>query len=332
MLACRFCSHCNLTVFTFSRSLNTRPPTVFEAIAELWNSPHFNPTAPASECHFDFVNAIDCSYEQVAGLSPATPQKIEDIIVSIRSDLLRIITRWEQSGQGEGGRDPQEEEEEERGDDDESGTTSDDDLSPRRRDRSTLGGLTGRPPRALQSRASFLNGRPSYLLYYWEVADAHQLLQSSLQRLNNNTGASDALSAPSTASGSSRAQRRRQHQDPEESSSFIPLVQSIKELAECHRQLVLDRAEDRQHERQLEQQRQESQGAQQTREWHFRRRAELTDLARKYRKLDAELDINDENSRRLSEFYVEEGRLLQEEIRQLDRSSGCDEDTSNNGA
>jgi hypothetical protein len=95
-------------------------------------------------------------------------------------------------------------------------------------------------------------------LYYWEVADAHQLLQSSLQRLNNDTGACDASSAPSTASrGSSRAQQRRQQQeDQDSSSSFIPLVKSIKELADTQRQLVLDRAEDRQHERQLEQQQQ----------------------------------------------------------------------------
>jgi hypothetical protein len=60
----------------------------------MWNSPHFNPIAPASECNFDFVNAIGCSYEQVTGLPPAISQKIEDIIVSIRSDLFRIIQRW----------------------------------------------------------------------------------------------------------------------------------------------------------------------------------------------------------------------------------------------
>jgi hypothetical protein len=71
--------------------------------------------------------------------------------------------------------------------------------------------VDGRPPRALQSQAAFLNGRPSYLLYYWKVADAHQLLQSSLQRLHNDiAGACDASSAPSTASGGSRrAQQRR---------------------------------------------------------------------------------------------------------------------------
>ena len=161
----------NNTNTIFYRSSN-RPPTVFEAIAELWNSAHFNPIAPASECHVDFVSAIDCSHEKVAGFSPAAPQKIEDIIVSIRSDLLRIITRWEQSGQGEGGRDPQEEEEQ--GDEEESfaTTTDDDSLTRRRRDTPNIGSLARRPPRALQSRAAFLNGRPSYLLYYWEVADA----------------------------------------------------------------------------------------------------------------------------------------------------------------
>ena len=39
----------------------------------------------------------------MAGFAPATPTRMEDIVVSIRSDLLRIITRWEQSGQGMGG-------------------------------------------------------------------------------------------------------------------------------------------------------------------------------------------------------------------------------------
>ena len=72
----------------------------------------FNPTAPASECHSDYQIAVDCSHEAVAGLVPATPQKIEDVFTSMRSDLLRIISRWEQSGQGEGGMDTNEDQEE----------------------------------------------------------------------------------------------------------------------------------------------------------------------------------------------------------------------------
>jgi hypothetical protein len=38
---------------------------------------------------------------------------------------------------------------------------------------------------ALQNQAVFLNGRPSYLLFFWEVADSRQLLPSSVQRLTS---------------------------------------------------------------------------------------------------------------------------------------------------
>ena len=82
--------------------------------------------------------------------------------------------------------------------------------------------------------------------------------------------------------------------------------------------MVLDRAEDRIHEVQLEEQRHLSEGNERSRERVFGRRAELKDLARKYRKLNAELNPSDENSRGLSEFYMEEGRMLDDELRQLE--------------
>ena len=104
------------------------------------------------------------------------------------------------------------------------------------------------------------------------------------------------------------------HQDLD-SSSFTPLVDSIKELADAQRQMLVDRAEDRIHEMQLEEQQHQSDELERSRERIFRRRAELMDQACKYRKLNAELNPNDERSRRLSEFYVEEGHLLEAEIR-----------------
>jgi hypothetical protein len=77
-----------------------RPQTVLEVVPDMWNSPDFNdPVAPALECHSDFQGATICSYEQVEGLCPATHQRIEDVFTPMRSDLRRIITRWEQSGQ-----------------------------------------------------------------------------------------------------------------------------------------------------------------------------------------------------------------------------------------
>ena len=69
------------------------------------------------------------------------------------------------------------------------------------------GSLSNRTARALHLRQSLLFGEPSYLLYFWEVIDAHQLLQSSLQCLTRSNGAADASSPPSamTASASSRS-------------------------------------------------------------------------------------------------------------------------------
>ena len=54
--------------------------------------------------------ATPCSHDLVAGMTPATPQKIEDTLTLMRVRVLRIISRWEQSGQGEGGTDIQDEE------------------------------------------------------------------------------------------------------------------------------------------------------------------------------------------------------------------------------
>ena len=40
--------------------------------------------------------------------------------------------------------------------------------------------------------------------------------------------------------------------------------------------------------------------------------------------MNAELDMSDERSKRLSEFYVNEGRLLEEELRLLDEENTND--------
>lgn len=127
------------------------------------------------KCYHMFV------WPSAGSTSPATPWKIEDIFVLMRSDLLRIITRWEHFGQGEGRMDPEEEKEYLEG----SAPHADNDSC------ENIGSLARRPARALQTRAAFLNGRPSYLLYFWEMADSHQLLQSSLQRLNNDIATSE---------------------------------------------------------------------------------------------------------------------------------------------
>jgi hypothetical protein len=300
-----------------------RPPTVFEAISEKWNDSAFNPIAPPSECHADFQMATDCSYNLVAGLLPATPQKIEDCFTSMRSDLLRIISRWEQSGQGEGGMDQEGGDEEDNDDEVASSTSSiSSGGSKASSPRHSIGSLTNRSPRALQTRAAFLHGRPPYLLYFWEVADTHQLLKSSLQRLTNNTGACDAsmvASVTTTTSGGSRRSRRNYVKEQQEQSAqtMTGILDSMRDIAKGNEQMRLDLQQNWVHERDLEEQRINGERQEQSRKRHFQRRTELLDLGRKYRRLNAELDMHDERSKRLSEFYVNECRVVEDELQQL---------------
>jgi hypothetical protein len=200
----------------------------------MWNSSSYNPVAPPATCHIDFQTATDCSFEAVSTLQAATPQKIQDIFASMRSNLLRIIQNWERSGQGEGGTD-----ETTSSDAEESGGSA-------VGNDNVMGGLQGRAARALESRAAFLYGRPSYLLYFWEIADRHQLLQSSLQRLRDSVGASDASAAPSVVNTNrtptSHHRRRDNDEDEEDAAALVrPLVQSIRDFAkdEDRRQVAL---------------------------------------------------------------------------------------------
>ena len=135
-------------------------------------------------------------------------------------------------------------------------------MSPTRQN-TTIGFLDRRPSRALQNRAAFLNGRPSYLLYFWEVAESHQLIQLSLQRVTKNADAVDASSAPSvtsthsgsTPSGGSRNQWGQWHHGQEEQQDqqlFTPLMELVRNLAESQRQMRIDRERDRVHEQDME--------------------------------------------------------------------------------
>jgi hypothetical protein len=140
----------------------------------------------------------------------------------------------------------------------------DNDLHHHSAERRKIGSLDRQPACALQTRAAFLNGRPSYGLYFWEVADGYQLLNLSLQQLSNSTSASDAScavsTAPSTSSAGSHRHKYRQQDDSPDYDELVlcPLVQSIQELAQSQRQLVVDRSDDRRHERRLQQRAQES--------------------------------------------------------------------------
>jgi hypothetical protein len=274
-----------------ARNSDVRAPTAFELLAEKWNDEGFNPVAAVSDCHVDFSVPMNCAHSHVASLMRATPQKVEDVLASIRSNLLRIIQNWERSGQGEGGRHAD-------GVDDANDREYDDpdDVIIFNSTSVRFGSLsrTSRSECALQNRAAFLCGKPSYLLYFWEIADRHQLLQSALQRLDNDVAASDASSAPSAtsslaSSGGYNRRRQRQHDEQDEAPSrdIFALSQSIRFLA---------KAED---DRQVR-----------------RRIADLQDQARNFRRLHAESD--DPNGAR-ARFYEDEVKQIAEEIASLEQ-------------
>ena len=90
--------------------------------------------------------------------------------------------------------------------------------------------------------------------------------------------------------------------------------------------MINDRAQDRYHEKKLEEKRQEFEERKihiettsECRTRCFNRRAQLTDLARQYRRSIAEINPRDNNSKRLREFYESEGRIVQKEIKEVDK-------------
>jgi hypothetical protein len=70
----------------------------------------------------------------------------------------------------------------------------------------------------------------------------------------------------------------------------------------------------------VDKEREASRATELCREQKLRRQAELSDLARKYRKLNAELDPTNENSARLPECYISEGCLVDDKMQDFDNS------------
>jgi hypothetical protein len=177
-----------------AQSSTERPKTGYEMVAQKWNDPTFNPTTVVSTCHDDFMCVYDLSHRHVASLTPADSVAIKNRLSTIRIVLLRMIQNWEESGQGDGGM---------RRFDDNSVFSVDSNIS--------WGKLDGRTETALDNRANFLQGQPTRYLYFWERAVQFQILDSTVQRLSTQVGASDGSVATSLVSSS--AQKRKQTDD-----------------------------------------------------------------------------------------------------------------------
>jgi hypothetical protein len=201
-----------------SRNSDGRQPNCYERIAAKWNDSSFNPVTDVSNCHYDFMDPIDIGHDSIKSLRPAVASDIKDRLTDIRARLIRMIKKWERSGQGDGGRHDEEEEQEEQADTDNPTSVQ-------------LGKLEGRSQFALDCRQNFLNdgnhGKlSSWYLYFWEQVDKFELLASTVTELATSIGAADANSVPAVVEGSrsvgtnsSRKKKRRRRLSDDSSGS-----------------------------------------------------------------------------------------------------------------
>lgn len=196
-----------------------RPRTGYEVIADRWNDPNFNPQSKLSSCHEDFRVEFDLSHLKVAHIAPADALGMKKRLSSIRSVLLRMITAWEQSGQGDGGRRNFLDSEEAI---DQFGNGGDVPIAIAISSEGNVpfGGLEGRTQEALDNRANYLGSHPSWYLYFWELSDTFQLLDSAVQRIANAVGAADG-SAVLSETASSRKKKRRLSEDLESNNDSL---------------------------------------------------------------------------------------------------------------
>jgi hypothetical protein len=207
-----------------AQSSPERPRTGYEVIADKWNDPFFNPQSKLSSCHEDFRVVYDLSHLKVAHITPADALSMKNRLSSIHSLLLCMITAWEQSGQGDGGRrnflnSEQVIEAFENGDD------IPIEIVAISAGNVPFGGLEGQTQEALDIQANFLGGNLSRYLYFWELADTFQLLDSAVQRIANAVGAADGSTALSTATMSSHKKKRRLSEDLESNNSWLDTEQ-----------------------------------------------------------------------------------------------------------
>ena len=264
-----------------SRNSECRQRTVFEMIADRWNSPTFNPSSAISTCHTDYVSPIPLDYYRVASLMPATARKVEDKLKQLRASITRLIRQWEKSGQGDGGR----------FDTDDESSVPHEILN---ENSCHFGSLQDRPQYALDNRAAFLHGKPSYLLYFWEFIDKHGLLSTTLQRLNDEVSAVDGASSVPSVTSPTRSCRKR-------NSEEAALVASIREASKM--QLLVSNTE-----------------VIAARELHWESRLEkLRDEKRHLkRKINDMMHHENPNQQRI-QFYNDELHDLEDEINKINR-------------
>ena len=186
-------------------STEKKPKSVWERLSDKWNDPSYVvETAEIDGLHSDFVYSELICHSQVKHMVAATPEKCEGKFSNMIVAMTRVITKWEQSGQGDGGFNSD--------DDDEGGIQGNNEVNAEEECTQKkaaggapsfpLGSFKNRSNGAMQNRSSFVNARQSYVLYLWHMLETHGLLGSSLQLIGDGVASSNGASdVPSSING-----------------------------------------------------------------------------------------------------------------------------------
>jgi hypothetical protein len=145
-----------------ARNSSARPETFFEAVARIFNDECiFFTTEILPDLHYSFAHPLLLDFDDMPG--PVTPEEVKKRFADGRAKLIKIISKWELSGNGFGQR-----------------TVNDDDFGHMGEDNLEAG----------ENRGNFLDSMTKeHILYFWYLADKNELLKNVLNVIAETSSA-----------------------------------------------------------------------------------------------------------------------------------------------
>ena len=145
-----------------ARNSASRPETFFESVARVFNDDTtFFITESLPDLHYSFAHPMTLAFDDMPG--PVTPEECKKRFADARAKLIKLIAKWEQSGNGFGQR-----------------TIEDDDF----------GHLGEENLEAGDNRGNFLDSMTKeHILYFWHLADKSELLKNVLNVIADTSAA-----------------------------------------------------------------------------------------------------------------------------------------------
>ena len=207
-----------------ARNNEARPLTFEEEVAKLFNDKDFLPcTESLPDLSTTFSNPIPLPFESMPG--PITPDQVKSKLADARVRLMRIINRWETSGNGFGQiRDEQAgTSDKDKEDDNDSEAEKDEDAGDSDSDEGnkfdtsadvsdTFGHLIDENFQDGDNRQSFLwhhDGDKDHLLCFWHLLDSQGILSKAINKLDREVAVDCDSELPDVTQTGTRGQKRQ---------------------------------------------------------------------------------------------------------------------------